>query len=323
MNITYADPVHDYLQQVEALIFSQPDHSHSNPATAFFKLIASGGKRIRPRLALLVGSMLGANKLYLITLAAAIEMLHNATLVHDDLVDNSLLRRGMATLNAHYSSIITVLVGDYAFARAAKLASNTQSLPVMNLFAETLMIMADGELTQACRKSDIFTRAEYYRWIHAKTASMFELATGAAALLSPVAHTEIIASARKFGSEIGMAFQIVDDILDFTGNRNTLGKPTGNDLRQGVITLPTLCYLDTHPDYPITDILQHKKDKATGSSRIDQLILDICKNGAIDQAYQEADGFIQRGLSALATLPDTPERHALAEIARSVICRNN
>ena len=321
MNTLLAIPINDQLRQVETLLRSQVDASHSGVAAALYQMIVSGGKRLRPRIALLTGGMLGVDAERLVTLAASIEMLHAATLVHDDLIDNSLLRRGMATLNAHYSPLITVLAGDYIFARAARLASDIGSTAVMRLFAETLTIMTKGELAQAGREGCIASREEYFDWIHAKTASLFELATGAAAFLSPVSE-QLVAAARSFGREIGMAFQIVDDILDFTGDQRALGKPTGSDLRQGVVTLPTLCYLESHPGYPISHVIDQWKKKKAGGPRLDRLITDICQNGAIHQARQEAEGFVQRGLAALASMPDTPERQALAEIARAIVYRD-
>ena len=321
MDIALTEPVQERLRQAEALIYYQVDSSRSGLAGALHQLIASGGKRLRPRLVLLTGTMLGADNQKLVALAAAIEMLHTATLIHDDLVDDSLLRRGMATLNAHYSSTVTVLAGDLASARAARLASDAGSLAVMRLFSETLTIMADGELTQACRNRGIPSREEYFRWIHAKTASMFELATGAAALLSPV-DERVVAAARRFGYEIGMAFQIADDVLDFTGDESTLGKPIGGDLHRGVITLPALCYLESHPEYPVMYIVSARKDEGLDGPALDRLIADIRDSGAARQAMREAEDFVQRGLAALAALPDTPERQALAEIARSVVYRD-
>jgi geranylgeranyl pyrophosphate synthase len=315
-----ANPVQERLQQVEALLYAQVDSRRSGLPSALSQLLASGGKRIRPRIALLTASLLGAQDDQSVLLAAAIEMLHTATLIHDDLVDGALLRRGIATLNARYSSALTVLAGDFAFARAAKLASETASTPVMRLFTETLSIMTDGELTQASRDRGIASRLEYYAWIHAKTASLFELATGAAALLSPV-EDRLVAAAREFGHELGMAFQIVDDVLDFTGDPHTLGKPTGSDLRQGVITLPALYFLETHP--ADADILQIIRDrKGQDDSRLDRLVAAIRRNGAIHQALSEAENFVQRALVALNLLPDTSERDALAEIARSVVHRD-
>ena len=321
MNTILATPVQERLQQVEALLYAQIDTRLSGLSSALCQLIASGGKRIRPRVSLLTASMLGADEHKSVLLAAAIELLHTATLIHDDLVDNASLRRGVSTLNARFSPAITVLAGDFAFARAAKLASETASSSVTRLFAETLAVMTDGELTQASRNRGITSRAEYYHWIHAKTASLFQLATGAAALLSE-ADDRLVASAYEFGYAIGMAFQIVDDVLDFTGDQRSLGKPTGSDLRQGVITLPVLCFLETHPDDP--DILRIIKDpRGRKNFRLNRILAAIRENGATHQALSEAGNFVQRALAALDDLPATPERSALAEIAHSIINRDS
>ncbi len=318
MNLTFANSIQERLREVEALIATQVESGRSGPAAGLYQLIASGGKRIRPRLALLTGGMLGANRQKLVILAAAIELLHTATLIHDDLVDHALLRRGIPTLNAHYSTSITVLTGDFGFAKAARLASETGSNAVMRLFAETLVTMTQGELTQATRKGHIPSREEYFQRIFAKTASMFELATGAAALLSPVGEGAV-AHARQFGYQIGMAFQIVDDILDFTGDPAVLGKPTGSDLRQGMVTLPALCYFETHPGDPLACLAGQAKSKKARQAEFDILVADIRKNGATRQALQEAEAFVQRGLAALAFLPNTPERQELAELAQSIV----
>jgi geranylgeranyl pyrophosphate synthase len=320
MITTFTDPIQERLQQVETLIYSYLDSNHSALAIALYQLVASGGKRIRPRIALLTGNMLGADPEQLLFLAAAIEMLHTATLVHDDLIDNATLRRGLATLNAHWSSAATTLTGDFAFACAAQLAVQTNSLPVMRLFTETLQVMVGEEIIQLSSKKGITCREDYYRWIQAKTASLFELATGAAAFLSPV-DEEVVVAARKFGYEIGMAFQIVDDVLDFIGNQFAMGKPIGNDLRQGIITLPTLYYFEAHPGDP--DICAMINRESGDTHRPERLLSAISQNGAIEKAMQEAECFVQRGLVALAVLPVTPERQALAEIAWQIVQRKS
>ncbi len=145
---SFFTPVQEGLQEVEALLRSQSDGAHPDLGTALEHLLSSGGKRIRPALGLLTGQMLGAPHDKLITLAAAVELLHTATLVHDDLIDGALLRRGNPTLNARWSPPATVLTGDFIFARAAKLAADTDHLPLMKLFAETLAVIVNGELTQ-------------------------------------------------------------------------------------------------------------------------------------------------------------------------------
>ena len=320
MITTFPDPVQERLQQIEALIYSYVDNNHSALAMALYQLIASGGKRIRPRIALLTGNMLGADPDELLFLAAAIEMLHTATLVHDDLIDSATLRRGLATLNARWSSAATTLTGDFAFACAAQLAVQANSFPAMRLFTETLASMVSQEIIQLSNKQGLTRREDYYRWIQAKTASLFELATGAAALLSSV-DDDMVAAARKFGYEIGMAFQIIDDVLDFTGEQAILGKPIGNDLRQGTITLPGLYYLESHPeDQTLISVINRNGHTEASLAR---LIAAISRSGAIDRAISEAESFVQSSLVTLAAFPDTPERYALAEIARQIVQRKS
>src|SRR3990170_2590696 len=164
---------------------TQSDGHHSALGAALDHLLSSGGKRVRPAVALLTGGMLGADRDRLVTLGAAIELLHTATLVHDDLIDGALLRRGIATLNSQWTPAATVLTGDFIFARAAKLAAETNSVPVMRMFAITLATIVNGELTQLFASRGIANQENYFQRIYAKTASMFELATAASTMLSP------------------------------------------------------------------------------------------------------------------------------------------
>jgi geranylgeranyl pyrophosphate synthase len=316
--LTLADPFQEQLQQVETLLDVQVADEYSGLALALRQLIRAGGKRIRPRLVLLTGSLFGADLKRLVHLAAAIEMLHTATLVHDDLIDGSILRRGMETLNVQWTPAATVLAGDFAFTRAAELVAAADSTAVMHLFAENMAVMVAGEMGQLLRERGISSREEYYNWISAKTAALFELATGAAAILGQ-ADEKTVAAARRFGHKIGMAFQIMDDILDFTGDPATLGKPVGGDLRQGVVTLPTLYYLETHPDDSALQALIANKQSDKHS--LNRLLAAIRESGAIQLALAEAQAFVKRGLEALAKLPGGPEHFALAEIARAIIKR--
>ncbi|MEJ2759274.1 MAG: polyprenyl synthetase family protein, partial [Anaerolineales bacterium] len=226
---------------------SQSDGHHPDLEIALHHLLNSGGKRIRPTVALLVGGMLVAPRDFTITLAAAVELLHTATLVHDDVIDGSLLRRGSPTLNARWSPGATILTGDFIFARAAKLAAEAESIEVMKLFAKTLSTIVNGEITQMFISKGLVNREDYYTRIYAKTASLFELCTVAPVFLADGDQTTI-AAMKQFGYEVGMAFQIVDDILDFTSDQNDLGKPVASDLRQGLVTLPALHYLQKHPN---------------------------------------------------------------------------
>jgi geranylgeranyl pyrophosphate synthase len=318
--LTLADPFRERLQRVETLLDVQVADEYSGLALALRQLIIAGGKRIRPRLVLLTGSLLGADPNRLIHLAAAVEMLHTATLVHDDLIDESVLRRGMETLNVQWTPAATVLAGDFAFTRAAELVAAADSTAVMHLFAESMAVMVAGEMSQLLRERGIASREEYYDWISAKTATLFELATGAAALLGR-AGTKSVDAARCFGHEIGMAFQIMDDVLDFTGNPTMLGKPVGSDLRQGVVTLPALYYLEAHPDDSTLHALIARK--RSDDHNLKRLLAAIRESGAIQSALAEAQAFVGRGLEALSSLPIGAERFALEEIARAIAKRES
>jgi geranylgeranyl pyrophosphate synthase len=318
--LTLADPFQEHLQQVETLLDVQVADEYSGLALALRQLIRAGGKRIRPRLVLLTGSLLGAGAKRLVHLAAAVEMLHTATLVHDDLIDGSILRRGMETLNVQWTPAATVLAGDFAFTRAAELVAAADSTAVMKMFAESMAVMVAGEMSQLLRERGIASREDYYDWINAKTATLFELATGAAALLGREG-TKSLDAARRFGHEIGMAFQIMDDVLDFTGNPVTLGKPVGNDLRQGVVTLPTLYYLEAHPDDPALQALI--ANKRSDERNLNRLLAAIRESGAIRSTLAEAQAFVERGLEALADLPSGRERFVLEEIARAIVKRES
>lgn len=316
--VNFLVPVQDLIPKVEERIRSQAVKHHPDLAAALEHLLTSGGKRVRPAVALLTGGMLGADQERLITLAAAIELLHTATLVHDDLIDGALLRRGIATLNAQWSPAATVLTGDFIFARAAKLAAETDSVAVMRLFAETLATIVNGEITQMFTSHGLASRENYEQRIYAKTASMFELATAAAALLSPMDPC-FVDMARSFGYEIGMAFQIVDDVLDFTGEQATVGKPVASDLRQGLITLPALYYLEAHPeDLDMKAVLNgnHYND-----SLMDRLVVSIRASGAISRSMEEARRYVERGLNILEKMPECPERTGLQDLADYIVDR--
>ena len=298
----------------------QADDAHPDMQAALEHLLAAGGKRFRPTLALLTGQMLGAPTERLITLAAAVELLHNATLVHDDLIDGALLRRGNPTLNAQWSPPATVLTGDFVFARAAKLAADTDHLPLMKLFADTLAIIVNGELTQLFTARGLTSRENYYKRIHAKTASLLEMTTRAAAMISPV-DDAVIESMRLYGYFLGMAFQIVDDVLDFTGEQAEVGKPVGSDLLQGLITLPAIYYAESHPDDQ--DIICLNNGCFSEQARMERLVHAIRESEGIAKSLEEATGYINKAVGMLETMPDGIERQALEELARYTVSRKN
>jgi geranylgeranyl pyrophosphate synthase len=318
-SITFFTSVQDQLQFVEQRIREQAgEEHHPDLRSALSHLLSSGGKRIRPTLGLLVGNMLGAPEEKLITLGASVELLHTATLVHDDLIDGALLRRGMPTLNARWSPAATVLTGDFLFARAAKLAAETDHLPLMKLFAETLATIVNGELTQMFSARGVIERDNYYQRIYAKTASLFEMASLAAAMVA-TEDEEMRASMKVFGYEVGMAFQVVDDILDFTGEESAVGKPIGSDLLNGLVTLPAIYYAEAHPNNE--DILSLPEGGWKDTDRVQRLVDNIRQSRAIQQSMDEARRAISRALKALSDAPLSPEREALENLARFIVDR--
>jgi geranylgeranyl pyrophosphate synthase len=316
--VAFLSPVQEQLQLVEARLHAQADERHPDLRAALEQILAAGGKRIRPTLGLLVGDMLGAPQDRLVTLGAAVELLHTATLVHDDLIDGSLLRRGTPTLNARWSPAATVLTGDFLFARAAKLAAETGHLPLMELFAETLAVIVSGELNQMFSARGDIGRENYFARIYAKTASLFEMTSRAAAMISPAAGA-VIEQMRQFGFEIGMAFQIVDDILDFTGEQAALGKPIGSDLLNGLVTLPAIYYAESAPDDP--DVRSLAEGGWANHERMVRLVGSIRQTNSVALAMQEATRHVDRALAVLGSIESGPERDALENLARFIIDR--
>lgn len=309
------------LGQVEETLLNIPEMHPSNLRNAVRAIVASGGKRLRPQISLLVAGMFGKPDLRAaIDVASAVEMLHTATLVHDDLIDGSLVRRGAATLNAAWTPAATVLTGDFLFAFAAGLASRANSVRVMSIFSETLGVIVGGELRQqftdwARRR----TREDYTERIYAKTASMFVLAATAAAVVSDASEPQI-QSLNAYGRDLGLAFQIMDDVLDFTGEQATVGKPVGSDLRRGLITLPTICYIEGNPDDPL---LPCALEGNCSGETYAQLVKRIRESSAIPSAIAEATALVNTAKQHLADLPNNAHRATLAAIADYTVSRNS
>lgn len=314
-------PVRDGLSAVEDRMREYVPDQHEALTAAIDHLLASGGKRIRPAMSLLAAGIFGADSEEAVSVAASIEMLHTATLVHDDLIDGSLLRRGIPTLNANWNAGATVLTGDYIFARAADLAAQANSVRVMRIFARTLMVLVNGEISQMFKSRGVASRDDYYRRIYAKTASVFEAATEAGAVVGGAAENEIAALA-AYGREVGSAFQIVDDILDFVGDSAHIGKPVGGDLRQGLVTLPALYFLEEHPNHPDLKALLNGR---MGDTAITARVVEAVRNSsAIRASLGEAREFVSRGVAALDSLRARtgPHLDSLRDIADYVVSRD-
>lgn len=310
------EPIRPQMERVEQLLRETPAEVEE-PLRSMLRRALSGGKRLRPALVVLVGRMFASPTAPFHSLAAAVEMLHTATLIHDDLVDEAPLRRGRKTLHTVWPAGATVLAGDYLLARAASLIAELDCPRILRVFAETLCTMCAGEIRQTFATTGRPCREDYYRSIEAKTASLCAAATEMAGVLARAGEPQINAL-RRFGRELGIAFQIVDDVLDFIGDEARLGKPAGSDLRQGLITLPILCYLErAEDDTPVRAVLSGQRDEEHVRAAMEA----VRSSGAIEASLAEARIHARRSQEALATLPDNAPRQMLCSLAEYVVER--
>jgi heptaprenyl diphosphate synthase/octaprenyl-diphosphate synthase len=313
-------PVQDDIALVEQMLDSLKPNDFPFLARALDHVLSAGGKRVRPALALLAGRFERYELDQLVPLAASIELLHSATLVHDDVIDAAPTRRGRETANSLFDNAATVMVGDYMFAHAAELVARTGNIDVIRLFAYTLMRMATGELHQ-----DVSAYAysqsmrEYFNRIAGKTASLFATAAQGGAMIGGC-RPEWVEALRVYGENLGMAFQIVDDILDFTGDEAELGKPAGSDLASGTLTLPSLLLIERYPDNNPVERYFAGRQKAQNLSRALQMIRE---SDILDKSYAVAYDFRDRALAALEALPAREERDVLQDLAHYVTTRRS
>ena len=280
--------------------------------------LKSGGKRIRPALTLLSGKFYNYNLDHLLPMATAVELLHTATLVHDDAIDNSLVRRGRPTINKVWGSEKAILLGDYLFANAGELTATTQNLRVIKLVAQTIMTISSGELNQAINAFNLEQpRQDYLQRISRKTASLFSLATESGAVLSQ-APEKSIQVLIDYGYNFGIAFQIVDDILDFVGTEEEIGKPVGSDLAQGTLTLPAILLLERYPEDNPVKKLFHNEDEQKNI----ELAIELVRNSSIvEECYRVASDYCARACRNLNLLPDSGSCQALIQLADYVAKR--
>ena len=287
-------------------------------------LVRAGGKRLRPLILLLAGRAYGNDRERLITAGAGVELLHTASLVHDDTVDRSGMRRGRPTLNSVLPSGAVILLGDFLFAQSAMLAAATNSPRVVSIFASTLADICDGQLREMffAHRLDQ-SREEYERRIFGKTASLFAGSAEMGAIIANAPESAVQAL-RQYGSDVGMAFQIVDDVLDLREDSSQLGKPAGHDLTQGTVTLPTIIYasgLTQTSDAAIRleGVVSGEIDEP---SEVDKVVEEIRDSGALEAAMDEATGFAARSKTHLAAAPDPEVRDMLEQVA-DVVCERS
>ncbi|MHB8085041.1 MAG: polyprenyl synthetase family protein [Dehalococcoidia bacterium] len=276
------------------------------------------GKRVRPALTLLCGKFYNYDLGLLVPMASAVELLHIGTLVHDDIIDNSATRHGKPAVYRTYGSNSALLLGDYLFSRAGSLATTTENIRVIRRFTETLMIISGGELREASTQFEAAgARDNYYKWISDKTACLFVMAAECGSVLSGCPEDQVLAL-KDYAQNFGLAFQIIDDILDFVGDQSALGKPVGSDLNEGAMTLPTVIYLQHNPE----DRLIYKVIVERDKSLVPEAVAKIRASGAIEECKKVAREFYQKASGSLDKLPDCDARKSLKALVAFVIERN-
>jgi octaprenyl-diphosphate synthase len=286
--------------------------------------LQSGGKRIRPALTLLAGKFYQYRLEGLLPMAAAIELMHTATLIHDDAIDKSAVRRAKSTVYCVWGEAKAILLGDFLFARAGGMATDTRSLAAVRLFTETLATISTGEVNQSFSAFNLEqTRTQYIERIARKTASLFALSTESGGLLggAPPAQTRAL---RDYGYNLGIAFQITDDILDFTSNERQLGKPIGSDLMQGTLTLPSMMILERYPeDNPIKRLFENHAhlSELEVQSYVKQAREIINRSQIARDCRKAASEYSRNACNCLKTLPPGAIRGALEELCSFILAR--
>jgi octaprenyl-diphosphate synthase len=277
-------------------------------------IIAAGGKRLRPMLTLATSRLCGYRGDRHIALAAAVEFIHTATLLHDDVVDDSDLRRGLATANAVWGNKASVLVGDFLFSRAFELMVEDGSLPVLSILSRASAIIAEGEVLQLVTSNDVATTEDaYLEVINAKTAQLFAAASRIGAVVSDRSEAEAQAL-ESFGRNLGIAFQLIDDMLDYSAKQSELGKSVGDDFRDGKITLPVVLALRAADEREREFWRRTLEDSEQRDGDLDHAIELMRRHGTFAATLERAREYGDAARRALSTFRDSPERQALDEV---------
>lgn len=310
------------LEQVEKRLRQAADVDYPLVGEFLSAIVAGGGKRLRPALLLLAARCFNDESPELIPAAAGVEMLHTASLIHDDTIDHALFRRGQPTLNSAFSSETVILLGDYLFAQSAILATETMNPRVVRVFATTLGHICDGQLREIFNGHRVDqSRDEYEARIFGKTASLFAASGEMGAILAG-ASDDKIEEIKQFGREIGMAFQIVDDVLDFRSTTAQTGKPVGADLRQGTVTLPTMLFMEQADGNQTATLVRRILDgEVIGEDEFLSVTTTISESDAINRALESARIYQERAIARLDAVPNQDAAEQLAVLARSAVER--
>ena len=277
-------------------------------------IISGGGKRIRPLIAVLAANAVGYQGREHITCAAFIEFIHTATLLHDDVVDESDMRRGRETANARFGNAASVLVGDFIYTRAFQMMTSLRSLDVLQVMSDATNVIAEGEVQQLMNINDPdTTEANYMQVIYSKTARLFEAASQCSAIVSGADQATVIAM-RDYGRYLGTAFQLVDDILDYSANAEQLGKNIGDDLAEGKPTLPLLHAMRSGNPQQAA-LIREAIEQGGKREALDEILAIMAEHKSLDYTMERAKQEAQKAVDAIAILPESEYKQALISLA--------
>jgi octaprenyl-diphosphate synthase len=309
------------MAEVDLVIAQRLDSGVPLVGTVSQYIISAGGKRIRPALLLLMAGALGYSGTQRHNLAAVVEFIHTATLLHDDVVDESTLRRGRPTANESFGNPASVLVGDFLYSRAFQMMVDAGDMRVMEVLAEATNVIAEGEVLQLMNMHDAsLDEVDYLRVIRSKTAKLFEASTRLAAILAK-SSPQVEAACAAYGQALGTAFQVIDDVLDYDGDAAELGKNLGDDLREGKNTLPLIIAMQrgTPEQRKIIQLAIENGEMHTLSEIVDIVRL----TGALEATRVAASDEAERAIAALTLLPAGPYRDALHDLAAQLLNRRH
>ncbi len=309
------------MERVDALFEERATSGLDILNSASMHALASPGKRLRTALTLLSGKMKHYRLDKLLPLSVAYEMVHLATLIHDDIVDNATTRRGSPTVNALWGSNIAILLGDYYFAKTAGLIADIEDARVDHLFSDTVATVCEGTIMEmmTARRIDL-TVQHYYEKISRKTACLLAACCKGGAIVGGASEEEIN-GLYEYGINLGIAFQIIDDVLDYTEDQATIGKPAGNDLRQGMVTLPLIYALQEQPQDGLYRRVQALLNDAEGHEEDIQFVIDWVTRSGVERSLADADTYADKARAALRTFPPSHNRDLLDELLDFVVQR--
>jgi len=315
--------VEDDLAKVEEL-FEQQVHSDVKLVAEIARYIQEGGgKRIRPALLLLGARLSGYRGERSILLASVVEFIHTATLLHDDIIDEATVRRGRRSVNSRWGNDITVLLGDFLYTKSMAMALSQDNLPILRLLSDVTLRMIEGEILEIERNGNLdVTEADHIDLIRRKTADLFSACLHIGAILGQVGEEREKAVAR-YGLNLGICFQMVDDLLDFTAEEETLGKPVANDLREGKVTLPMIFLLRKAGRPGIEKVRTVLADRGFGRVSRDEIVRLARENGALDEARALAEQYAEMARRDLLVFDRSPYREALEILPNFILARDH